>query len=102
MNVKKLINIELVVATDKKQQLISFRTKPGTMARDAIVNSGLASEFPSIDFSHCPLGIWGRPVADNRILAEGDRLEAYRPLRRDPREARRELALTGRHMGRTS
>lgn len=102
MSVENLINIELVFATAEKQQLSSVTIKIGTTAREAIVQSGLASEFPSFDFSRCPLGIWGRPVADERILAEGDRLEAYRQLRRDPREARRELARTGRHMGSTS
>lgn len=35
-------------------------------------------------------GIWGRQSADNTVLQEGDRLEAYRPLRVDPKTARRE------------
>lgn len=102
MSLEKLMNIELVVATGEKQQLNSVTIKPGTTAREAIVNSGLASEFPGLDFSCCPLGIWGRPVVDNQLLAEGDRLEVYRPLYRDPREARRELALKGRYMGSSS
>lgn len=102
MSVEKLMNIELVVATGEKQQLVSATVRPGTTAREAIVHSDLASEFPALDFSRCPLGIWGRPVADEQLLAEGDRLEVYRPLQRDPREARRELALKGRHMGSSS
>ena len=99
MHDRILINIELVFATEEKQQLYSARVEAGTTAREAILQSDLVSEFPAFDFSRCPLGIWGRLVADDRCLAEGDRLEAYRALRRDPRDARRELALTGRNMG---
>jgi len=36
------------------------------------------------------IGVWGKPVAANRVLAEGDRLEVYRPLTVDPKVARRE------------
>jgi len=99
MSVEDPINIELVFATDEKQELKSITISAGTTAREAIVRFGVASEFPEYDFLGCPLGIWGRRVAGDRLLADGDRLEAYRPLRRDPREARRELALKGRHMG---
>ena len=99
MSVENPIIIELVFATSEKQKLKSVTISSGTTAREAIVRFGVASEYPECDFLRCPLGIWGRLVADDRLLADGDRLEAYRPLRRDPREARRELALKGRHMG---
>ncbi len=99
MSSENLINIELVFATSDKQRLSSVAIRPGTTAREAIVQSDTGSEYPEFELSRCPLGIWGRVVADDRILVEGDRLEVYRPLRRDPREARRELALKGRNMG---
>jgi putative ubiquitin-RnfH superfamily antitoxin RatB of RatAB toxin-antitoxin module len=35
-------------------------------------------------------GIWGRVVAPDQLLHEGDRLELYRPLTVDPKVARRE------------
>ena len=35
------------------------------------------------------VGIWGRPRAVTTRLAEGDRVEIYRPLQADPMEARR-------------
>ncbi len=35
-------------------------------------------------------GIWGRVVAHDTVLCEGDRLELYRPLKADPKEARRQ------------
>ncbi len=39
------------------------------------------------------LGVWGKPVSLDHVLAEGDRLEAYRPLVADPKTARRERFL---------
>ena len=36
------------------------------------------------------LGIWGRRSAPETVLREGDRLALYRPLRVDPKVARRE------------
>lgn len=36
------------------------------------------------------VGIWGRQVAWDCQLAQGDRVEVYRPLKVDPKVARRE------------
>jgi putative ubiquitin-RnfH superfamily antitoxin RatB of RatAB toxin-antitoxin module len=35
------------------------------------------------------LGIWGRPCTPQTTLRPGDRVELYRPLAMDPKEARR-------------
>jgi putative ubiquitin-RnfH superfamily antitoxin RatB of RatAB toxin-antitoxin module len=45
--------------------------------------------------ARCPLGVFGRVVADDYGVQAGDRVEIYRPLEREPREARRELAARG-------
>jgi putative ubiquitin-RnfH superfamily antitoxin RatB of RatAB toxin-antitoxin module len=96
------ISIELVFASEQKQQLLSVEVAKGTSAREAIIDSGLVQKFPGTDFTQCPLGIWGRVVPGTQALMQGDRVEAYRQLRRDPRDARRELALAGRSMGGSS
>jgi putative ubiquitin-RnfH superfamily antitoxin RatB of RatAB toxin-antitoxin module len=36
------------------------------------------------------LGLWGRKTRPEQLLREGDRVELYRPLRVDPKVARRE------------
>lgn len=36
------------------------------------------------------LGVWGRKVVLDHVLHDGDRLEVYRPLKVDPKRARRE------------
>ena len=93
------LKIEFAYASEEKQILLDAEVMSGTSARAAIMASSLASEFPAVDFSTCPIGIWGKPVADDFLVREGDRLEAYRVLKHDPREFRRELAREGRFMG---
>jgi putative ubiquitin-RnfH superfamily antitoxin RatB of RatAB toxin-antitoxin module len=42
------------------------------------------------------LGVYGQRVAPGRLLQAGDRVEIYRPLRFDPRDARRKAAQAAR------
>ena len=42
------------------------------------------------DGTGAAVGIWGRQVALDCMLAQGDRVEVYRPLKVDPKVARRE------------
>ena len=70
--------------------LTDLRLPPGASVADALAASGVTERHPLPDWSTVPLGIWGRPVERERRLADGDRVEVYRPLRVDPKEARRE------------
>ncbi|HVP86672.1 MAG TPA: RnfH family protein, partial [Casimicrobiaceae bacterium] len=49
------------------------------------------------DLARCPVGIFGRRVERGRILSDGDRVEIYRPLVAEPRDARRRRAHGSRH-----
>lgn len=93
------ITIELVFANPDKQALIVSKVEDGTTARKALLDSALVLQFPQQDFVNCALGVWGKTVNDDYRLVEGDRVEAYRPLRHDPREYRRQLASRGQSMG---
>jgi putative ubiquitin-RnfH superfamily antitoxin RatB of RatAB toxin-antitoxin module len=42
------------------------------------------------------IGVWGRRVAMDHVLRDGDRVEIYRPLLADPKESRRHRAKAGR------
>ena len=44
----------------------------------------------ALDLSGASVGIWGRKAGPDDALCEGDRIEVYRPLRVDPKVARRE------------
>ena len=57
--------------------------------RDAIDASGLLDAHPQIDLARQRVGIWGRRCRLEDSVREGDRIEVYRPLMVDPKEARR-------------
>ena len=58
-------------------------------ALDAIRASGLFERHPELGLGEPLIGIWGRACALEAVLADGDRVEIYRPLTMDPNEARR-------------
>ncbi len=95
------MNIEVVFAVPGRQELISLTVDPGTTVEMAISLSAIGDRFPDEDLSGYQAGIWGRLVNPDHPLEDGDRLELYRPLLIDPRDARRRLALSGDSMGRS-
>ncbi|WP_292443490.1 RnfH family protein [Methylibium sp.] len=56
---------------------------------DALQASGLLQRHPGIDLALQRMGVWGRACRPDDVLREGDRLELYRALEVDPKEARR-------------
>lgn len=62
----------------------------GASVEDALRASSIGAEFPSLDLAAAGFGVWGREAAAGRQLRDGDRVEVYRPLRVDPKVARRE------------
>ena len=99
MAAEDLIAVEVVFALGDRQELIDISIASGSTVEDAIDASAIARRFPDYDLSSCPVGVWGRLVAKDRLLEEGDRVEIYRPLDIDPRDARRKLAAEGKSMG---
>ncbi|WP_248796120.1 RnfH family protein [Pseudomonas sp. MWU13-2105] len=84
-----LVAIEVVYADVGRQCLRAVAVPAGTTLRAAVGLSGIAGQFPGLDVVDCPLGIFGKAIADTRAVAEGDRIEIYRPLLADPKEVRR-------------
>ena len=60
----------------------------GTSAGGALGATGWAAQYPEIE--GLSLAVWGRRCEPDQALREGDRLEVLRPLRVDPKVARRE------------
>lgn len=90
------IDVEVAYARPDVQRIIALRVPPATTARAALRLSGLVEIFPEIDADRCTLGIFGRVITgDDPVLVDGDRVEVYRQLARDPKEARRERAALG-------
>ena len=61
----------------------------GATLIDAVRASGLLDRHADIDLTQARLGIWGRVQPPETLLRERDRVELYRPLTVDPKEARR-------------
>jgi len=89
--VDPVIEIEVVYAAVDRQLLRTLSVPEGTTVREAVHKSGIGDEFPELELSDCPLGIFGKVVADpqGRLIQAGERIEIYRPLLADPKEVRR-------------
>jgi putative ubiquitin-RnfH superfamily antitoxin RatB of RatAB toxin-antitoxin module len=61
----------------------------GATVRDALHASGVLQEFVQIDLATSRVGVWGKFCEPDRVLRDRDRVEIYRPLTVDPKEARR-------------
>lgn len=85
----KLLSVEIVYALPESQLLVELEVIPGTTARGAIEKSGILQRFPRLDLLRHRIGIFGRVVDPERELSSGDRVEIYRALVADPRDARR-------------
>jgi putative ubiquitin-RnfH superfamily antitoxin RatB of RatAB toxin-antitoxin module len=81
------MNVTVVWATPRVQDLISFDVEPGTTAADAIARSGFALRY-GVDPARMTVAIFGRRVSLHVRLADGDRVEITRPLVVDPKEGR--------------
>ena len=92
------LRVEVVFAMPERQALVELMVDPGATVADAIAASGLEGQFPDQRIGSQPVGIWGRLVTRETRLTDGDRVEIYRQLEIDPKEARRRLAALGRTM----
>lgn len=95
------LRVEVVFALPDRQRLIALDVAPGTTMLEAARQSGIAGEFEGLELETAPMGIFGRaePHPAERVLADGERVEIYRPLRVDPKAARRARARRGRRDG---
>ncbi len=88
--------VEVVYATRARQEVRTVRLPVGSVVEQAIRRSGLLAEFPEIDLTANRVGVYGEPVELDTILEGGERVEIYRPLIIDPKEARRKRAKQAR------
>jgi uncharacterized protein len=85
------IEVEVAYAEPKRQFLRRITLAAGATIADAIAASGLEAEL-GVVASSLAAGIWSKPKPRETPLADGDRVELYRPLTADPKEARRRRA----------
>ena len=83
------MRVEVVFALPESQVLLTVNLSDGATVADALEVSGIARQFPDENLDTLQTGLGGQPVERDRLVKEGDRVELFRPLEMDPREARR-------------
>jgi putative ubiquitin-RnfH superfamily antitoxin RatB of RatAB toxin-antitoxin module len=84
--------IEVAYAKPDNQVIIEVSGIAHMTVQQAIEASGILQQFPEIDLTVNKVGIFGKLTQLDKELAAGDRVEIYRPLIADPKEARRQRA----------
>jgi len=82
------LRVEVVRALAARCTRVSLELEEGATVRTALRAAGLPPG--------AGVGIFGKRVTLDTALADGDRVEIYRALRTDPKEARRQRALSNR------
>ncbi len=89
------IRIEVAYADEQVQLLRVARVPARATVRQAIDASKILEALPRA-FVLTQVGIFSRIVSLDEEVGEGDRVELYRPLKLDPKEARRQRAAARR------
>ena len=93
MPTAETIRVEVVYAPPRGAAFGAMVSLPAdARVADALRASGLAQRHQDVPCVEGHVGIHARLVALDASLADGDRVEVYRPLVQDPREARRQRA----------
>ena len=79
------IRVEVVLARRERAGAVTVQLPAGALVRDAFSAAGMDADLNAI-------GVFGKRVAPDTPLADGDRVEIYRPLALDPKERRRRRA----------
>ena len=83
------MNIIVAYATPTQQVEIPLDVPAHCTVALAIKRSDILKQFPDIPFPDINVGIYSKKVTLDHPLREGDRVEIYRPLLIDPKQARR-------------
>ena len=72
------------------QKIVELEVDEGCTVFEAATRSGLEKFFVEIDYEAIDMGIFGKAVKKPKedVLRDGDRIELYRPLLIDPKQAR--------------
>lgn len=81
------MKVEVVCAWPRSARTVRLELPAGARLRDALAASGF-----EVDPGKQAFGVFGKRAGLDHRLADGDRVEIYRPLAVDPKEARRRRA----------
>tara|TARA_B100001142_G_scaffold327565_1_gene385471 strand:- start:875 stop:1168 length:294 start_codon:yes stop_codon:yes gene_type:complete len=89
----KNITVEILYIEPGSQNSLMLKMPQGSSIHEAIYCSGVLRRFPEIDLTVNKVGIFSKICSLDTLFCEGDRIEIYRPLVTDPKEARRRRAI---------
>lgn len=89
MDEQNRLKIEVVYALRDEQVLTALEVEEGVSVREVIERSGILRQYPEIELVPGRVGIFGKGVDLDSRLRDGDRVEIYRLLVADPKDARR-------------
>jgi len=84
--------VEVAHATPERQHVVRLAVDAPCTVERAVRESGVLDLFPGLELRPGQVGVFGEVVAPGHLLEAGDRVELYRPLAQDPKEARRARA----------
>ena len=92
------IMVEIACALPEKSLVETLTVNTGCTAQQAVNLSAVQATFPELSLAECRLGVFSKVLDDPsaHVLVDGDRVEIYRPLLLDPKDARRQRAQTAR------
>jgi uncharacterized protein len=91
--------VTVVYASPERQHVLQTVVAPGTTVGQAIMASGLLELEPTLREAELRAGVWNHRAALDAMVRDGERIEVYRPLTLDPKEARRIRADVRRRRG---
>ena len=83
------MNVGIAYADKFKQTWLKLEVPDGSSIKEAIEFSGLLKQFPDIDLENQAVGIFGKVSKLDTKVADGDRVEIYRPITADPETVER-------------
>ncbi len=85
------LNIDLAYSPAPGEVRESHLTmQPGATVSDALRQCGWLEVHAEITAGRLSVGVWGKLKDLSHLLRDRDRVEVYRPLKVDPKEARRQ------------
>ena len=89
---REAIHVGVIFARPDEQSVVPVTVPRGTTIRQAIERSRIMERYPEIDLAVHRVGVYGALRDPGDTVRDGDRIEIYRPLLIDPKEARRRNA----------
>jgi hypothetical protein len=87
-----MIRVAVVYAMARRACLFEVRVPAGSSVRQALSACGIFDAVPELAGQEPYVGVFGQSCRLDDPVHDGDRIEIYRPLTIDPKQARRQRA----------